>query len=75
MLTAASPQGGLLFPVDFVARLFYLAVTERLGPTARFSDSRRAVTAMAMSLVPQDPLRDHRLAAGARAFDEVGIMA
>jgi bacillolysin/neutral peptidase B len=75
VLTAASPQGGLLFPVDFVARLFYLAVTERLGPTARFSDSRRAVTAMAMSLVPQDPLRDHRLAAVARAFDEVGIMA
>jgi Zn-dependent metalloprotease len=57
-----------------VAALFYLALTQSLSRTSRFSDSRRGVELAARSLFARKSDRQARFKAVAKAFDKVGIV-
>jgi Zn-dependent metalloprotease len=58
-----------------VAALFYLALTQFLSRTSGFSDSRRGVQLAAQTLFRrnQPVTKAKKLAAIAKAFDDVGI--
>jgi Zn-dependent metalloprotease len=73
ILTAKDEQGSQLFDVISVARLFYLALTQELSRTSNFGDSRRGVLLRAATLFQNDPERDKKLSAIAKAFEDVGI--
>jgi len=74
MLTAKDAQGQYLLKPREVAALFYLALTQNLSRTSRFSDSRRGVELAARSLFANKSNKQARLKAVARAFDKVGIV-
>lgn len=76
-LLMARPASGLGFVLapNEVAALFYLAVTQYLGRTSGFSDSRRAVTLAARSLFRTASNLEERIAAIDAAYDAVGIAA
>lgn len=74
MARPASGQGFVLAPTE-VAALYYLAVTQYLGRTSGFADSRTAVTLAARSLFRTAANLDARIAAIDAAFDAVGIAA
>lgn len=73
MTRPASGLGFVLEPNE-VAALYYLAVTQYLGRTSRFSDSRTAVTLAARSLFRNASDLDARIEAIDAAFDAVGIV-
>jgi bacillolysin/neutral peptidase B len=75
LITAKKADGSLVFTMQEVAALFYLALTQFLSRTSGFSDSRRGVELAAQTLFRRDPdeTRDRKLAAIAKAFDDVGI--
>jgi len=72
-LLTAERRGGRAFDPATVAKLFYLTLTEQLSRTSGFSDSRRGLELVARSLFRTDPDRNAKLAAIAKAFDNVGI--
>lgn len=74
IITAKDGQRQLFTPHE-VAALFYLALTQRLAPTSGFSTSRNALELSAKSLFRRDTqsLKNKKLAAIAKAFDDVGI--
>ena len=53
-------------------QLCYRALNE-LSTTSRFVDSRRSIEKAAKNLFRRDPAREEKLAAIAKAFDDVGI--
>jgi Zn-dependent metalloprotease len=74
-LMAVADADGEVFSAQDLAAIFYLAVTQHLSRTSRFSDSRRAVENAALSLfraLPQEQI-ERRLNAIREAFDAVGI--
>lgn len=72
LLTAKKGDRHVLDPAT-VAKLFYLTLTEQLSRTSGFSDSRRGVELVARSLFRNDPERKGKMAAIAKAFEDVGI--
>jgi Zn-dependent metalloprotease len=72
LLTAKNGDGYILDPTT-VAKLFYITLTEQLSRTSGFSDSRRGVELVARSLFRNDPDRKGKMAAVAKAFEDVGI--
>ena len=74
MLTAKNAQGKFLLKPREVAALFYLALTQSLSRTSRFSDSRRGVELAARSLFANKSNKEARFKAIATAFDKVGIV-
>jgi len=74
MARPASGLGFVLAPTE-VAALFYLGVTQYLGRTSTFADSRRAVVLAARSLFRNASNLEDRIAAIDAAFDAVGISA
>jgi Zn-dependent metalloprotease len=74
MLTAKDSQGRFLLKPRDVAALFYLALTQNLSRTSRFSDSRRGVELAARSLFANQTNKQARFKAVAKAFDKVGIV-
>jgi Zn-dependent metalloprotease len=72
LLTAKDGDEYVLDPTT-VARLFYLTLTEQLSRTSGFGDSRRGVELVARSLFRNDPDREKKMAAIAKAFEDVGI--
>jgi len=77
IMSALDATGQPLFNATALASLFYLAVVHHLSRTSQFTDSRQALTLVAQTLFQSDPpsLRQARLAAITRAFDDVGIPA
>lgn len=77
LMTSKKADGSLEFTPREVAALFYLALTQFLSPTSGFSDSRRGVELAAQTLLRHDSpdTRNEKLAAIAKAFDDVGIGA
>lgn len=73
LLISRDAQGQFMFDATSVAALFYLALTQHLSRTSVFADSRRGVTLAAGTLFRNDPSRNARQEAIARAFDAVGI--
>jgi Zn-dependent metalloprotease len=74
MLTAKDTKGNYLLKPREVAALFYLALTQNLSRTSRFSDSRRGVELAARSLFANKANKQERFKAVAKAFDKVGIV-
>ncbi len=72
LLTAKNGDEYVLDPTT-VAKLFYITLTEQLSRTSGFSDSRRGVELVARSLFRNDPDREEKMAAIAKAFENVGI--
>lgn len=72
LLTAKNGDKYIFDPTT-VAKLFYITLTEQLSRTSGFSDSRRGVELVARSLFRNDPDRKAKLAAIAKAFEDVGI--
>jgi Zn-dependent metalloprotease len=58
-----------------VAALFFIALTQHLSRTSGFLDSRRGVELAARSLLRRDPMRNRKIDALGKAFDDVGIAA
>ncbi|MEH1124155.1 M4 family metallopeptidase [Micromonospora sp. CPCC 206061] len=77
LITSKASTGKFLFTPHEVAALFYLALSQRLTRTSGFSASRRGVVLSALTLFRNDPqaTRTKKLAAIAKAFDDVGITA
>lgn len=77
LMTSKKADGSLRFTPPEAAALFYLALTQFLAPTSGFSASRRGVELAAQTLFRHDPpeTRNEKLAAIAKAFDDVGIDA
>jgi Zn-dependent metalloprotease len=73
IITAKNGSGDYLFTPTDVARLFYLALTQRLSRRSQFIDSRNALVLSAKSLFAQDPMKQEKVDAVNRGFDEVGI--
>jgi Zn-dependent metalloprotease len=73
VLTAKNSNGNNLFDAVTVSRLFYLALTQDLSRTSGFRDSRRGVERWAASLFRNDPARNAKQQAIAKAFSDVGI--
>jgi Zn-dependent metalloprotease len=74
LITAKDVQEHIFTPQE-AAALFYLALTQRLAPTSGFSTSRQAIESSAKTLFRNDPqaVKDRKLAAVGKAFDDVGI--
>lgn len=72
LLTAKDGDQYVLDPTT-IAKLFYLTLTEQLSRTSGFSDSRRGVELVARSLFRNDKDRKRKMAAIAKAFEDVGI--
>ncbi|HWT11832.1 MAG TPA: M4 family metallopeptidase [Allosphingosinicella sp.] len=75
IMVARGADGSPLFSASELAGLFYLALTQHLSRRSRFSDSRRALEASALTLfrlLPQPQIQE-RLTAIRDAFDSVGI--
>ena len=74
-MTSKDASGAALFTPEHVAGIFYLALTQQLSATSQFSDSRRAVTISAQSLLRNLPAADRtaRIDAIGKAYDDVGI--
>ena len=75
ILTSEDSAHRLLFKPEEVAAVFYYALTEHLGRTSRFSDSRRAVILSALTVfrtLPSAQLRV-KLSAIKEGFSAVGI--
>jgi Zn-dependent metalloprotease len=72
LLTAKNGDEYVLDPTT-IAKLFYLTLTEQLSRTSGFSDSRRGVELVARSLFRNDKDRKRKMAAVAKAFEDVGI--
>jgi Zn-dependent metalloprotease len=75
LLTAKGPDGKYLFDPRTVAALFFIALTQHLSRTSGFLDSRRGVELAARSLLRRDPMKNRRIDALGKAFDDVGIVA
>lgn len=77
LMTSRDPNAGPVFTPREAAALYYLALTQYLSRTSGFSDSRRGVELAAQTLFRTDePATSARkLAAVAKAFDDVGITA
>jgi bacillolysin/neutral peptidase B len=77
VITAKTTTGRYRFRPQEVAALFYLALAQQLSRTSSFSDSRRGVELAAQTLFRKNAptTRDRKLAAIAKAFDDVGISA
>jgi Zn-dependent metalloprotease len=73
MLTAKGPDGRYLFDPRTVAALFFIALTQHLSRTSGFLDSRRGVEFAARSLLRRDPMKNRKIDALGKAFDDVGI--
>ncbi len=74
MLTAKDAKGNYVLKPREVAALFYLALTQNLSRTSRFSDSRRGMELAARSLFANKTNKQARFQAVAKAFDKVGIV-
>jgi Zn-dependent metalloprotease len=72
-LLTMEADGTYLLSPESVAALYYLALTQHLSRTSGFSDSRRALLAVARTLFRDDPNKQAKLAAVAGAFTAVGI--
>lgn len=75
LLTAKGPDGKRLFDPRTVAALFFIALTQHLSRTSGFLDSRRGVELAARSLLRRDPMKNRKIDALGKAFDDVGIAA
>ncbi|MEP6921683.1 MAG: M4 family metallopeptidase [bacterium] len=73
-LVIAKDGGKYLLKPKEVAALFYLALTQNLSRTSRFSDSRRGVELAARSLFANQSNKQAKFKAVAKAFDKVGII-
>ncbi len=74
-LAMAKDGAGFLIGDRDLAAVFYLALSVRLSHTSSFLDSRRAVLESSRSMFRRDPpaLLERKLAAAAKAFEDVGI--
>ncbi|MBW8876818.1 MAG: M4 family metallopeptidase [Acidobacteria bacterium] len=74
-LLTAKRNGAPMLDSATVAKLFYVTLTEQLSRTSAFVDSRRGLELVARSLFRNDAGREAKLAAIAKAFEDVGIEA
>lgn len=77
IMFSRDPQGRFLFSPVNLAAIFFIALTQQLTRQSNFSASRMGIELAALSLFRNEPaaVRDVRIAAIRRAFDEVGIRA
>ncbi|MBS1911115.1 MAG: M4 family metallopeptidase [Bacteroidetes bacterium] len=73
ILTAMDHRGRYLFEPNLVAEIFYKALVDGIYQQATFSESRLRVENVAITSLLSDPRAEAKLAAIARAFDDVGI--
>lgn len=74
VFTARRPGGAYFFSPDEVTRLFYVTLSSRLSPSSDFVASRRNMILSARSMFAGQPDVEARVAAVAKAFDDVGIV-